>query len=155
MQRLALRLPTALQLREGHAILFHKGGTSRFLDLTDDTTYAGLTSDKPSGRIWVLVDSSQVLSEPAHLFCAGKPFFFVGAASRQSHFGWANKVGHEHFYMKTWALSEVLQACVIPLRGVHNTHSQFLQPSIHGTLKWRPSRGISTQVLVRHLHGIS
>jgi len=139
MQRLALRLPTALQLREGHAILFHEGGTSRFLDLKDDTAYARLASDKPSGRIWVLVDSSQVLSEPAQLFCAGKPFFFVGAASRQSRFEWAKKVGHQHFYMKTWALSEVLQAYATSLREVHNTHSQFLQPSVHGTLTWRPS----------------
>ena len=128
MQRLSLKLPTALQIEEGCAILFHQGGTSRFVSLSEATRYSGLGPDNSSGRIWALVDSSQALPEPARLFCAGKPFFFVGAVSRQSHFGWAKKVGHQHFYMKTWALPEVLQAYVTPLREVHNTHSSCSRP---------------------------
>jgi len=74
MQRLALGPPTALQLYDGHAILFHEGGTSRFLDLTDDTTYKGLASDNPSCRIWALFGSSQILSEPAPTSCADSPY---------------------------------------------------------------------------------
>ena len=122
MQRLALKLPTALQLREGHAILFHEGGTSSFLDPAEIDRYLGLSDDEPSGRIWALVDSSQVLSEPAPIFRVSKPFFVVEAASRQARFGWANKVHHRHFYMKTWAFPEVLQVYVVLRLDVHSTH---------------------------------
>ena len=122
MQRLAFKLPTALQLCEGHAILFHEGGTSSFLHPTGVNRYIGLSHDEPSGRIWALIDSSQLLSVPAPIFRAGKPFFVVQAASRQDCFEWANKVHRQNFYVKTWAFSEILQVYVVLPPEVHSTH---------------------------------
>lgn len=114
LQRVALGLPTALQVREEYAVLFHQGGISSFVYLKDDIPYMDLAPDEPSGRIWALIDSSQLLSEPAPVFRAGSPFFVVEAASRQNRFEWAKKVDHLYFYMKTWAFSEVLLAYVTP-----------------------------------------
>ena len=140
MRRLALKLPTALQVEEEHAMLFHDGGTSQFTSLASAVRYMGLEFDDPSSRIWALVDSSQLLSEPAPIFRASGPFFVVEAASRRSCFEWAERVHHRYFYMKTWTFSEVLQVYVASCPKVYR--SRFLQPSVHGTLTGRPSRRI-------------
>ena len=130
MRRLALKLPTVLQVNEHRAILFHEGGTSQFLDLEDTEAYAGLRFDEPSSRIWVLIYSNQV-SEPAPIFHAGRSFFIIQAASRYRDFHWARKVCFEYFCMKTWPLSEVLRASVIPPPEVHNTHAFCSSPFFH------------------------
>ena len=128
MQRLALKLPTALQLRDSYAIFFHAGGTFRFLDVANTEAYMDLQSSNYSDRIWALVDSSQVLFEPAPIFRTGNPFFVIEAASRESRFEWASRVHRQYFYMGTWAFSEVLQAYVTPPLEVHNTHGSCSRP---------------------------
>jgi len=128
MKRLSLKLPTALQVEKGHAILFHDGGTSQFASVTDAVGYTELIFDDPSSRIWALVDSNSDLLEPAPIFRMHGPFFVIGVASRQNHFEWAKKVYRQHFYMKTWAFSEVLQAYVTPAPEARNAHHFCSRP---------------------------
>jgi hypothetical protein len=114
MRRLALRLPTALQVMENYAIFFHEGGTSQFSSLDSPIIYGGLRSpNNGPERIWALVDSNQSLLQPAPTFRGNGPFFVVEAVSpREEHFEWAKKVYSRHFYMKPWTSLEVLQASV-------------------------------------------
>jgi hypothetical protein len=141
IRRLAFRLPTALQVERDKAILFHGGGTSIFNDLQDVVPYLELEFENDRSRIWVLVDSNKDLEKPAAVFCNGLPFFVVEAASRPSRFEWAKKGLFLKFYMKTWTLSELLQAYVILLAVVHDTH-YFCS---------RSYMGLSDESIVRYL----
>ncbi|KAF9647700.1 hypothetical protein BDM02DRAFT_3129593 [Thelephora ganbajun] len=108
MRRLALRLPTALQTTESYAILFHEGGVS---PLTLDNTVFYTRLPYPSNRVWALVDLNPDLQEPANLFKHPTPFFVVGAISpRSGDLTWLTTINHSNFYMKSWTVSEVLQA---------------------------------------------
>ena len=81
IRRLVLGLPTAMQFRDGLALLFHEKGTSRFIHL-NVVRYFKLTSPHRSpGRIWVLVDAGRFLSEPAPIFIKAGPFFTVETVS--------------------------------------------------------------------------
>ncbi len=122
VRRLTLRLPTALQIRPDEALLFHEGGTSIFQDLIDNGSYLGLESANPQSKIWVLVDSNESLEKLAGVFRMGRPFFVLQVASRGDPFEWAKKVYFDRFYMKTWTLSEVLQAYETTSSCVHNTY---------------------------------
>jgi len=119
MRRLVLRLPTALQVREGEAILFHEHGVSRFEFINNNIPYLSLRVPHYStGRIWALVDSSQTVVKPAPLFQYGSPFLVVEAAPPfQPRLEWTKKVISQYFYMKLWTFSEVLQAYVTPPSG--------------------------------------
>ena len=116
VRRLAHGLLTALQLLTGEALLFHALGTSRFEDLNDVTHYQKLSVEPGSAeRIWVLVDSSYSLPQPAGIFRRPRPFFTVEAvSSRQTHLRWAEDFAPEYFYMKIWEFSEILQMSVVP-----------------------------------------
>jgi hypothetical protein len=86
IRRLALRLPTAVQIRSDEALLFHEGGVSLFQNLINNGAYLGLGFSNPSSKIWVLVDSNFALPEPTPVFCMGYPFLsskqhLVSAAS--------------------------------------------------------------------------
>jgi len=124
VRRLSLGLPTALQIRSSEAVLFHEGGVSLFQDLINNLAYLGLGPGlkNPSSKIWVLVDSNFTLQEPTPVFCMGYPFFVVEAVSREQRLEWCKKARSTYFYMKTWDFSEVLQAYVTLLSGVHNIH---------------------------------
>ena len=79
MRRLALGLPTALQVRNGYAVLFHEGGTPSFLKIDGDPCYAmDLKPDGRSSRIRALIDSNQFVFDPALIFLRG-PFFVIEA----------------------------------------------------------------------------
>jgi hypothetical protein len=111
LRRLALELPTALQITSDCALLFYEGGVKEFVDLKCASAYCDLGSEAdPLGRIWALVDCNSELEAPAHIFRDG-PFFVVSAASpspaRQK---WSRDVRSQLFYMKPWSFSEVLQA---------------------------------------------
>jgi len=114
MRRLALRLPTALQLNASYAILFHECGVSRFpLDSLDYDDYRGLKLPPGArpGRIWALIDSNLTLPKPADVFIHNSPFSVVNAASPTSdNLGWLEKTRYEKFYMNPWSVSEVIQA---------------------------------------------
>jgi len=115
MRRLALRLPTVLQIQSSYAILFHEHGVSEFMDLENQVLYSSLVfpPSRYSSRIWVLVDSNPQLPEPAGIFKYSSPFFVVDAVSPGSdHLEWLKKNGHEYFYMGPWSISEILQAYV-------------------------------------------
>jgi len=115
MCRLALKLPTALQIDDSYAILFHKAGVFEFNHLMDHNDYDTLAtlSKDPSNRIWALIDSNSNLLEPAKLFKYSPPFFIVDSVSpRSGHLEWLKKLSHEYFYMKSWSDSEVLQVYV-------------------------------------------
>lgn len=117
MGRLALKLPTALQIHRSYAILFHEGGVSEFTHLEAHSDYGSLThlSKRRSRRIWALIDLNPDLLEPASIFKRPSPFFAVNAVpSRSDNLCWLKKISHDYFYMKPWSNSEALQACVDP-----------------------------------------
>ena len=60
MRRLALGLPTAIQVDESYAILFHDGGVSEFKFLTSYLDYKALKFPPEHCSRWicVLVDSN-------------------------------------------------------------------------------------------------
>ena len=112
MRRLALKLPTALQIHSSYAILFHEGGVFEFKDPENRPCYRSLAllSKNSSSRIWALVDPNPDLLEPFSIFRYSSPFFVVDAASpRSEHLQWLKKVSHDYFYMRVWSDSEVLQ----------------------------------------------
>ena len=116
VRRLALGLPTALQVRKDHAVLFHEGGTSIFLELSDVIPY--LVPFKPPphtpGKIWALIDSNRFLPEPVEIFMRLRPFFTVEAVSpyQPGHIEWSQSFPSDCFYMRPWDLSEIIQASV-------------------------------------------
>ena len=113
MRRLALKLPTALQIHNSYAILFHEGGVFEFKDPENFPDYYPLTvlSKNRSSRIWALVDSNPDLLEPLSIFKHSSSFFVVDAASpRSEHLKWLKNVTRDYFYMRLWSDSEVLQA---------------------------------------------
>ena len=125
MCRLALGLPTALQIDKSYAILFHEDGVFEFQDLMTCLDYNALDLHEcPSRRIWALVDSGPRLPEPAGIFMDGILFFVVDAVSpRSKHLKWLKKLGHRRFYMEPWSLSEVIQAYVdVVPRSSHCSH---------------------------------
>ena len=113
LRRLLLKLPTVLQFRPNHALLFYEGGVREFANLEDDSTYSKLKPKDRLGEIWVLVCTSgdlEDLEEPAPIF-TNHAFFVVHAASPGSeHHEWTHYVRTQRFYMKPWSFSEVLQA---------------------------------------------
>jgi len=111
MHRLALRLPTVLQVSPSHAILFHAGGVFELTGLDNLALYGELffSADRRSSRIWALVDSSPNLPEPAGIFKYNTPFFVVNAASSGcENLGWFKKTSCKHFFMNSWSIPEVL-----------------------------------------------
>jgi hypothetical protein len=126
MRRLAQRLPTALQISKSYAVLFHNGGVSEFTHLEGHPEYDTLgPSHKRSSRIWVLIDSNPRLLEPADIFLYSTPLFVVDAMSgRSGRLGWLKKIRRTDFYMRTWSMSEVIQAYVnLTLGHSHRSHS--------------------------------
>ena len=122
MRRLALRLPTVLQLEGPDPFLFHEGGVSKLTDLQGYCYQRKLKQDDKSNRIWALVASP----EPANIFKSSSPFFVVLVACPLSnHQRWLNKIRYRVFYMKPWSISEVLQAYV-DLDTAGSQHSLFL-----------------------------
>jgi len=116
MRRLALRLPTALQLSASYAILFHERGVSRFpLDSLDYDDYRGLMlpPDAHPGQIWALIDSNPTLPKPADIFMHNSPFFVVNAASPTSgNLGWLEKARYEKLSMNPWSLASTVLQCL-------------------------------------------
>ena len=122
IRRLALGLPTALQINRGYALLFHEDGVSQFTHPEHDGIYAPLFSPGP-GRIWALVDSNWDLLQPTGAFNTGRPFFVVEATSPyRQRLQWLSRVDSQYFYMKRWSFSEVLQAYADIPMGVRKTH---------------------------------
>ena len=115
MRRLALGLPTALQIDESYAILFHEKGVSELTVLVNNIRYRTLKPPPKcySRRIWVLIDSNPHLPKPANIFTYTSPFFVVNAVSPCSPgVDWLDKVGHDTFFMNPWFDFEVIQAYV-------------------------------------------
>lgn len=110
MQRLALKLPTILQIENEDPVLFYKNGVKQFGQPNSGAAYAAfLSRDHPFRRIWALVDTNQYLPEPSPAISTG-PFFVIEVTSRhQPHLGWVKNLRRETFYMKLWSFSEVLQ----------------------------------------------
>ena len=117
MRRLALGLPTVLQVEPQYALFFHRGGTSQLSTLEEHIAYWPLYfGTDVCKRVWALVDSNDSLEKPAPIFRYGRPFFVVETLSpRPTRFEWTKKVAWRYFFMKTWTLSEVRQASVTPL----------------------------------------
>lgn len=102
--RLALGLPTGLQIHAHYSLLFWDSGVLEFGQQEIRAFYTTLegTGD-PLSRIWVLVD----LIQPAGAFLDCGPFFVVAAASQRLQ--WTKKTISYSFFMKPWTFSEVLQ----------------------------------------------
>ena len=144
MRRLARGLPTALQINNDYAILFHEGGVSEFTYLDDPLSYGALQSlsegdpkqvevdagrigGDPKRKVWALIDTNFHLLEPADIFKCSRSFFVVDVKSSPSGSDprWLNKVHVNFFYMKPWSLSEILQAYV-DLASGSSQPSRFL-----------------------------
>ena len=110
MRRLALKLPTALQIEPNYALLFHEAGVKQFQRFEEVGPYQPLKSGRgPSGRIWALVDSNWRVDKPAPVFQGG-PFFVIEAMSpRLARREWIRRFKFNIFYMKLWTFAEVLQ----------------------------------------------
>jgi hypothetical protein len=112
LRRLALKLPTALQTKPNHALLFCEEGVKAFVEPDSPGAYAKF---KPKAgdfqnRIWALVDSDQQVHRPALVF-QQKAFFVVEASSPcPARHEWTDRIEPKFFYMKLWSFSEVLQA---------------------------------------------
>jgi len=119
MRRLALKLPTVLQIYHSYAILFHKDGILELTRLGDRMSYLAL--EGLSSPIWALIDSDL---EPAPVFKYQSPFFLVYMMPLHSkHLGWLDKLAPRMFYMTPWSISEVLQAYVdLTSRGPQHSH---------------------------------
>ena len=129
MYRLAVGLPTVLQTRREHAILFHEGGVSVIDDLKNPEAYGALKFPRGSHqkRIWAIIDTGPLLPEPADIFMHPGTFFVVNATSRFNLREWFGVVHFNRFFMEPWAFSEIIQAYVNPFsRSSQHTHS--LQP---------------------------
>jgi len=142
MRRLALKLPTVLQIEDSYIILFHKASVFELKHRVVHDDYRALMtlSRNPSNRIWALIDSSTNLLEPAKLFKHSSPFFIVDLVSPHSgHLEWLKKIPHGYFYMKPWSDSEVLQVYV-DLVSAGSQHSHYLQaPTPHFELHRIPA----------------
>jgi len=121
LRRLALKLPTVLQIRSSYALLFHEGGVKEFQ--LGAYGYNELESEMgPLGRIWALVDFNDDLIKPSSVFKDGPFFVVLAAPPRPSCTDWARGRAFRFFYMKPWSFSEALQVYVnLPLR-IHDTH---------------------------------
>lgn len=110
LQRLALKLPTILQIGLEDPILFYKNGVKQLGQPKSGAAYyAFLSWDHPFRRIWALVDTNRDLLEPSRALSTG-PFFTVEATSpRHPRFDWVKNLRSATFYMKPWSFSEVLQ----------------------------------------------
>ena len=153
MRRLALGLPTALQINESYAVLFHESGVSELTMLVDDFEYVSLGC--PSGRIWALIDSNLNLPGPAGIFKRTSPAFFVviAVSPRSKGLGWLKKMACDRFYMKSWTDSEVLQAYAnLVFRG--SRRSRLLQPPVPRSKPHRKSTLVPTQGIWRASKGL-
>jgi hypothetical protein len=112
MKRLALQLPTAMQIGPDLAFLFYEGGVCRFEHPGDQSCYLSL--DSPNfDRIWALVDCDRTSGQPPGIFNLTSTFFVVEAAPpRAPRLECSRKYGTKIFFMKRWTFSEVLQAYV-------------------------------------------
>ena len=129
MQRLALKLPTALQIHPDYVILFHEGGSLELTQLEGLGSYRALdpTSSRSPDRMWVLLDSNINLSKPATSIASKSRFFVVHTVSiGLENIQWLESVGHGRFYMEPWSAEEILQAYVDMLLAHHTAHV-FLQ----------------------------
>jgi hypothetical protein len=106
MRRLALGLPTVLQLNHNPPLLFHEHGVCRFAHPKDKLGSEVSFPDK----IWALVDSNQYAAEPATVL-QSDIFFVIGAVPFSApYLQWIDGRAACHFFMKPWSFSEVLQA---------------------------------------------
>lgn len=111
MRRLALQLPTALQVTPSYALLFFSGGVKELSRLDDGPPYNVLLPEdrNPLGRIWALVDCDRAHDEPAMVFQQG-PFFVIKASPpHPMHHQWTRRIYASFFHMKPWSFAEVLQ----------------------------------------------
>ena len=110
LRRLALKLPTVLQILPDYALLFHEGGVKDFAQIDGRLTYAELESGMaPLGRIWALVDSNDGIHAPAPMFRDGQFFVVQAGSPRPIHRDWTRGKRIRFFYAKPWSFSEVLQ----------------------------------------------
>jgi len=114
MCRLALRLPTVLQVEEDEVLLFYEGGALQLLHPDKPNSYQGLSflHSSPS-KIWALVDSNPRLPNPSPLFSSCGPFFVLYARSPpEPDFVW--RIKWVCFCVRLWALPEIIQAYAPP-----------------------------------------
>jgi len=126
MRRLALGLPTALQLNGTPPLLFHERGVCQFTH-PDDQSVSALSLASPH-KIWALVDSNELITVPAHIFQV-KSFFVVEAVRFSIPLIlWMDHSAPRRFFMKPWSFSEVLQAYVDTVPVCHEAHTLCSRP---------------------------
>jgi len=110
LQRLALKLPTIVQISRWDPVLFYKNGVKQLGQPNSGAAYTAFLSwDHPFRRIWALVDTDRYLSGPSRALRTG-PFFVVEVTPPyHPHFNWIRDLRSKTFYMKPWSFSEVLQ----------------------------------------------
>ena len=149
MRRLALQLPTILQVERDIVLLFHGGGVHQFA-FPDSVVACASLQSTPHRKIWALVDSNTRLKEPPGTFTDWSPFFVVQAASpHPDRVEWTNKVASTPFYMKRWSFAEVLQAYADLSRTVTMLTFSVAALSLGST----PLHGTPTLVLAPRVWG--
>ena len=107
LQRLALKLPTVLQVGLQAPVLFYRSGVKELGQPDDGAAYNSFMSrDDSLRRIWAITDTSRDLHNLASALRVG-PFFLVEAVSPRSL--WMDGSRTDVFYMKPWPFSEILQ----------------------------------------------
>ncbi|KAF9645194.1 hypothetical protein BDM02DRAFT_681763 [Thelephora ganbajun] len=161
LHRLALKLPTALQIEPNCAQLFYQGGVKEFTHLEDGPRYTPLESKCGlPGRIWALVDSNRQLVEPAPVFQQGPSFVVKASSPRPVRHEWTRDIRSISFYMKSWSFTEVLQvrslielvASEKKLLDFHRTYGASLEslfrffedPACYGELVTREAKKLSS-----------
>ena len=113
MRRLALKLPTILQITASSVLLFHEAGVSEIMHHSDHSTFYEMRFPPKQNlsRLWALVDTNENLPQPAPIFKRASPFYVINAVSpRSGNLQWTKKIGQKTFYMEPWSICEVLQA---------------------------------------------
>ena len=120
LRRIALGLPTVLQIDQDWAILFHEDGISE-LNLRDPAAYDALVFpyDSCHKRIWAIVVTGPLLSEPARIFKQPGIFFVVTATSCLDYPKWITYVAYQEFIMKPWSSLEMIQVYATQLLEIH------------------------------------
>ena len=113
VKRLLEQKPTALQNEASNVLLFDANGVKAI----SPATHIHPESEVFKG-VWALVDINPDVEDPARIFGADSPFFLIMASSPMAsrwQRAWRYRAPIDFWFMKTFTLSELIQASVSSL----------------------------------------
>ncbi|KDQ17692.1 hypothetical protein BOTBODRAFT_53229 [Botryobasidium botryosum FD-172 SS1] len=116
IHRITSGLPVALQYTPESVLLFLKSGT---YCIPANTNPANDTIQQLPRGIWALVDSDQLVDEPAPVLRGISPFFTIQAASGStSQTAWHKYKDGQVWNMRPWSWDEIIAAAAFQRRSV-------------------------------------